>query len=52
MTDTLIRMTYLGDGISTDEEGVGREDEEGEPYAPSPAEETPDDNDLSETSEE
>lgn len=41
MTDTFIRMTYLGDGISTDDEGVEGEEikEEGGDYSPLPTEE-------------
>ncbi|MFH0806630.1 MAG: hypothetical protein V1885_02825 [Candidatus Brennerbacteria bacterium] len=41
MTDTLLRMTYLGDGISTDEEGTEDETEkDGEgPFSPLPVEE-------------
>jgi hypothetical protein len=41
MIDTLLRMTYLGDGISTDDGDSVEETEgnEGAPYAPVPAEE-------------
>lgn len=49
MTETsLLRMAYLGDGISTDDEGFGDESEdEGVPYAPLPSDdEVTDDEEL------
>lgn len=47
MTDTLLRMTYLGDGISTDDEELDEETDgsEGAPLAPNPLEEAPSESD-------
>jgi hypothetical protein len=41
MTDTLLRMTYLGDGISTDDEELEEEENEESdvPFVPGPTEE-------------
>ena len=39
MTDTKLRMTYLGDGISTDEDFEEDVGEEGGSHTPPPAEE-------------
>lgn len=55
MTDTLLRMTYLGDGISTDDDSLEDENEkdEGGSFVPLPTEEgVPDGEEPLESSEE